>query len=285
MKKFLITCFYLTLTLAVCAGGFLFPSTLNAYQDRQIFSKIEHTAMDPPSLTYSSSLYDTLLLLSSDHYFVDYPSTGNNRSREEVQKIAMDFIEQLVSHGIIDKDSVKNVSSYISTLQLAIASEDASGDVLIDVENIKDATISKDTDGKTRDIDVQKKASLEITTAVVWSCSITYDSSCYISLSIDDKSGKAVGLSISSAQILNLTLSDSELELDAFAASIADFYKNYYELKAKPIQHAIVRRISTTMFEKDGSLLEASYTIQLEKDDGTKLPMPLWIYSDHMSIN
>ena len=61
MKKFLITCFYLSVTLAVCAAGFLLPSALNNYQDRQIFAKIEHPAIEPTELTYSSSLYDTLV--------------------------------------------------------------------------------------------------------------------------------------------------------------------------------------------------------------------------------
>ena len=70
MKKFFITCLYLSLTVAVCTAGFLLPSMLNDYQDRLIFAKIEHTAIEPPELTYSSSLFDTLRLLSKDHYFV-----------------------------------------------------------------------------------------------------------------------------------------------------------------------------------------------------------------------
>ena len=56
IKKIIVTCFYLALTLAVCTAGFLLPSVLNSYQDRQIFSKIEHTAMEPPELTAPACL-------------------------------------------------------------------------------------------------------------------------------------------------------------------------------------------------------------------------------------
>lgn len=68
MKKLITACLCLLLTLAVTAAGFLLPSAMSAYQDRQTFSKIEHMSMEPLELTYSSSLYDTLRLLSKGHY-------------------------------------------------------------------------------------------------------------------------------------------------------------------------------------------------------------------------
>ena len=121
IKKIIVTCFYLALTLAVCTAGFLLPSVLNSYQDRQIFSKIEHTAMEPPELTYSSSLFDTLRLLSKEHYFVNYPSSGSKRTPEEICEKSLELIDSLNAYGFELKETA---SSYSATLQLAIVSVD-----------------------------------------------------------------------------------------------------------------------------------------------------------------
>ncbi len=110
MKKFFITCLYLSLTVAVCTAGFLLPS------------KNEHTAIEPPELTYSSSLFDTLRLLSKDHYFVEYPSAGSSRTGEEIYAAACGLLKQLTEYGVLSPDSAYDITTYTTALQLAIVS-------------------------------------------------------------------------------------------------------------------------------------------------------------------
>jgi len=275
MKKFLITCFYLTLTLAVCAAGFLLPSALNDYQDRQIFAKIEHTAMEPPELAYSSSLYDTLRLLAKEHYFVEYPSTGSKRTEEEIYSIASDLTEQLKKYNVLLRQEY-TISHYTTTLQLAIVS---------------DGMLNTDS-GSTQDVSHAKSgleeysetASSDITTAVVWNCTIYYQSGCWLSVGIDDKSGKIVSFSLFTDRLLMLTSSDSEEELNAFAASIAEFCGDYYEMPAASLQQSVIRSYDTISKTSNG-IIEASYTIQMKEENGEKLQMPLRIFPDYMMLN
>ena len=183
MKKFLITCFYLSVTLAVCAAGFLLPSALNNYQDRQIFAKIEHPAIEPTELTYSSSLYDTLRLFTRAHYFVEYPSTGSKRTDEEIYTIASESIQLLQKYNVISSDLKNDITNYTTSLQLAVVTERN------DYTNlINDQPYSSAIDAESSTQDESEPASVDITTAVVWSCSIYFKSGYWIDIWIDDKS-------------------------------------------------------------------------------------------------
>lgn len=280
MKKFLITCFYLTLTLAVCAAGFLLPSALNNYQDRQIFAKIEHTAMKPPELAYSFSLYDTLRLLSQKHYFVEYPSAGSRRSSEEIYTIASDLTTQFQKYNIFSdlEDTEDTILHYATTLQLAIVSDGMQDTDLTASEGYPAADAEEGMDV------YSETSALDITTAVVWNCSINYQSGRWLSIGIDDKSGKMVSLSMYTDQISVLTSSGEEAALKAFAASIADFCRDYYELPATCLQQSVIHSYNT-IYEKNNGILEAYYTIQIKTEDGQTIQMPLRIYPDYMILN
>lgn len=279
MKKFLITCFYLSLTLTICTAGFLLPSTLNAYQDRQIFAKIEHTAMEPPELAYSSSLYDTLRLLSQEHYFVDYPSKGSKRTADEINAIAADLIKQIQAYSITFPASDTVSASYTSTLQLAILSD---GYQYTDVTGSKTDVSSVDAFEDPNAPGTEN--ALDITTAVVWSCSVSFDNGCWIDIWIDDKSGKAVAVSMFTNQIYTLMSSGSEKELSEFASSIAGFSETYYGLPATLLEESITRSYNS-LFEKNSSVIEASYTIQLKEEDGQLIQMPLRIRPECLVFN
>lgn len=77
--------------------------------------------MELPELTYSSSLFDTLRLLSKEHYFVNYPSSGSKRTPEEICEKSLELIDSLNAYGFELKETA---SSYSATLQLAIVSVD-----------------------------------------------------------------------------------------------------------------------------------------------------------------
>lgn len=278
MKKFFISFLYLALTLAVCAAGFLLPSTLNDYQDRQIFATIEHTAMEPPELTYSSSLYDTLRLLSHEHYFVEYPSAGSKRNDKEIYAISSGLIDQLKQYGTLLPDGAYDITNYTASLQLAIVSDNMP---YTDANSSEAAAFGTDA---AKDLNEHSEtAALDITTAVVWSCAIYFESGYWMHIWIDDKSGKAVSFSMYTGQNLILASYTDAGDLDAFAAEVAAFAEDYYELPATPLQQSIVHAYNQ-MFEK-GSIFEAYYTIQLKEEDGGLIQMPLRILQDCMTLN
>ncbi len=281
MKKFLIACFYLSVTLAVCAASFQFPSMLNTYQDKQIFAKIEHTAMEPPELTYSFSLYDTLQLFSKDHYFVAYPSAGSKRTDEEIYKIASDVVLQLQSYGVISTDFNYDITNYTTQLQLAIVSE---GKTDSDI-SAEQSTFSV-TDEENAKENLSGKSSSDITTAVVWSCSIYFDSGYWIDIWIDDKSGKAVSFSMFIEQTQLLTSEGNQKILDAFADCTAKFAEHYYELPAIALEHSFVHSFNS-LFEKEknASIIEAYYTIQLKDENGILIQIPLKIRPECTILN
>lgn len=279
MKKFLISCFYLTLTLIVCAAGFLLPSTLNNYQDRLIFAKIEHTAMEPPELTYSSSLFDTLRLFAQEHYFVEYPSTGSKRTSEEIYKLSLDLLEQLKEYEILFPDSEYTITNHAASLQLAIVSD---GKQYTDADN--KASISSALQSEKSIDEHSEELSLDITTAVVWSCSIYFESGYWIDIWIDDKSGKLVAFSMFTERTLAMTSSGNKEDLDAFAAFAATFLEDYYELPATSLQQSFVHSYNP-LFEKDNSILEAYYMIQLKEENGNYIEIPLKIRPECTILN
>ncbi|MDE7313806.1 MAG: hypothetical protein K2N87_19645 [Eubacterium sp.] len=275
LKKILVTCFYLAFTLAVCTAGFLLPSILNDYQDRQIFAKIEHTAMEPPELTYSSSLFDTLHLLSQEHYFVNYPSTGSKRTSEEACAKSLEFIESLDAYGFQLSEPIA-AANCSATLQLAIVSVDSPYPNII-----QDVSSAVDTE------DAKKQAAdtaSDITTAVVWKCSIYYESGYWINLWLDDKSGKAVACSMFTDQIYALIHYGSKQQLDSFASTAANFLEDYYELPATLLEQSVIHS-TYPLFDKGGNVMEASYIIQLKEEDGNLIQIPLQLSQDCMILN
>lgn len=279
MKKFLITCFYLSVTLAVCAAGFLLPSALNNYQDRQIFAKIEHPAIEPTELTYSSSLYDTLRLFTRAHYFVEYPSTGSKRTDEEIYTIASESIQLLQKYNVISSDLKNDITNYTTSLQLAVVTERN------DYTNlINDQPYSSAIDAESSTQDESEPASVDITTAVVWSCSIYFKSGYWIDIWIDDKSGKAVSFSMFIEQTQELASSGNRDILDTFANAAAKFAEHYYELPATALEPSIVRSFSS-LFEKDAGIIQAYYTIQLKEENGTLIQVPFKIRPECIILN
>ena len=278
MKKFFITCLYLSLTVAVCTAGFLLPSMLNDYQDRLIFAKIEHTAIEPPELTYSSSLFDTLRLLSKDHYFVEYPSAGSSRTGEEIYAAACGLLKQLTEYGVLSPDSAYDITNYTTALQLAIVSDSTQPS-----DSSTDHTLPSAVDAQKAKKDHSGKSAADITTAVVWSCGIYFNSGYWINIWFDDKSGKAVAGSMFTEQAQILTSSGSQ-ELDVYADAVAAFAEHYYELPAAALKQSFVHAYNT-LFEKKDSIIEAYYTIQLKEESGTSIELPLKIRPECIIIN
>lgn len=275
LKKLLVTCFYLALTFAVCTAGFLLPSVLNDYQDKQIFAKIEHTAMEPPELTYSSSLFDTLRLLSREHYFVNYPSTGSKRTSEEIYAASLELLESLDAYGFQLSEPAA-ASNYTATLQLAIVSVDYPYS-----DGMQAVTSAVDTESEKK---ASKEAASDITTAVVWECSIYFSSGYWINIWIDDKSGKAVACSMFTNQTYTLVSSCDKKLLDDFAAAVAKFSEDYYELPATVIEQPVIHS-GNLMFEKNGGVSEAAYTIQLKEENGSLIQIPLQLRREYVLFN
>lgn len=283
MKKICITCFYLFLTLAIAAGGFFLPSALNAYQDGQIFAKIEHTAMESLELTYSSSLLDTLRLLSQKHYFVEYPSAGSKRTDEEIYGIALEIIDQLKANGLLPTDSASGITNYNAELQLAIASEDKE---IVNVYNGVNQKIDSDvTDaqsGGNAQTDTQPP---DITSAVVWLCSVYFKSGYQIAFWIDDKSGKTVSCSMFTKQSQSLTAIQDESKLHVFASNIAAFLQEYYGMPAKLGPQPAFHSYGSPLFEKNAGIFEVVYTIQLTEENGNLIEMPLRVLPEGLTLN
>lgn len=277
MKKILITCFYLLITAAISASGFLLPAVISDYQDKQIFAKIDHTSMEPLELTYSSSLYDTLRLLSEGHYYVDYPLTGSSRTADEVYDIVLRLIGQFEDYGIILSDSGYTVTNHTITLQLAIASDnnrytDAFGTAQ------ESGFYTGEESGST-----ESDASSDITTAVVWACSVYFVSGYWMNFWIDDKSGSAVAFSMYTGQsVLSDSLNDSNLDL--FVNRLTSFLQNYYGLPAESLPVSVIHS-ANPLFDKEVIPAEAGYTIQLKEDSGKLIHMPLRIHPEYMILN
>lgn len=279
MKKFFITCLYLSLTAAVCTAGFLLPSMLNDYQDRLIFAKIEHTAMESPELTYSSSLYDTLRLFSKGHYFVEYPSAGSNRTGEEIYAAACELIRQLEKYDVLTFETTYDITNYTTALQLAIVSDGNSSS-----DSFPDQSSASAVDEKKAKKDPAGESAADITTAVVWSCSIYFNSGSWIDIFFDDKSGKAVAASMFTQQAQILTGSGDQKLSDSFADSVADFAEHYYELPAAAMEQSFVHSYNS-LFDKTTGIAEAYYTIQLKEETGTSIELPLRIRPEYIIFN
>lgn len=319
MKKHLMTGFYILLTITVCAAGFLLPSALIAYQDNQIFAKIEHSPLEPMELTYSSSLLDTLQMLSVCHvpYYVDYPASGSSRTEKEVYQIVKDILDRLEEYGIfvrsdiiIDPDladskthtdsqkTAKDAATYHSErLQLAIASDESvsslsePGDSYDLANDISDSsnnssgnlTNSSGTAAEKKDsVKNINQITSDMKTAVVWQCTVYFQSGCWLNIWIHDKSGKAVAFTMYTEQSA-LAVRNKE-NLDSFTDAMQTFVQDYYELPAElvPLSDNEVSYPAETIPD----ITESIYKICLKDETSSRsIEIPFTVRAEYMTFN
>lgn len=284
LLKIMITCSYLILTIAVSAAGFLLPSALSDYQDKQIFARIEHSPIELTELTYSSSLIDTLELLSGSHHYVNYPVSGSKRNAKDVFKIASELTDQLKEHNLIPEGD--EIINHTESLQLAIASEE-----LYDFSTNTNEIDSSDNSDSSNPSDIQTddtaNSSTDIATAVVWSCTLNFESDFWLHACIDDKSGKAVALIFFTDSIGNAAIEaaySTDRSADYLANQMAAFVQDYYGFPAK-LSKQSVDDIRSLYGEKVDMASAVEYTIQLKDDSGRTIYLPLTLHFDDLSFN
>lgn len=285
MKKFFLTCFYSILTLGISCTGFLLPSTLSAYQDEQIFSRIEQSSIEPMEFTYSSSLQDTLRLITSDFYLMDYPAGAGKRSQEEIYKIVSNAVEQLEDRGIsifLPEDTVVDQNA---SLKLAISSDYMSQNTSVS------AGVSESNDEDTQDSSKKSKGSgkknrtsSDITTAALWNCSLYSSYGYWAYFMIDDESGKIVTLSLYTLQ--TSTAAWDRNSLDSLIKKLAKFLQEHVGLQAEAIlQSAKTMTLKSEkelpgIFDSLPYVNEYSYLIQLKIKSGSFIQLPVQINTD-----
>lgn len=283
MKKFLVCCSYFILTAAVSSAGFLMPSAMSSYQDQQIAVKIEHPAIEPMELTYSSSLIDTLRLLSQEHYYVEYPASGSSRSADEIYEIALDTVKQLKAYHISIPSS--GISNHTVTLQLAIASVSHYSEIWGTDHTATDAAagaanLLKNTGNTDK---TKNKEASGISTAVVWSCSLSFEFGYYMNIWIDDKSGKAVAFMLFTEQ--TELAAYGKLDREEFISQVTAFAQDYYGLPAKSVQQENIQKDLSPFYANEYAISSISYIIQLKEESGKKIKMPLILQPELMMLN
>lgn len=284
MKKFLVTGFYFALTAAVCAAGFWFPSALSKYQDEQIYAKIERPAVEPMTLTYSSSLHDTLQLLSNNYYFVEYPYAGSIHTENEVQKIVSRLLKKFEKYGLLTQNLLSGSGNAVQgqsiTLSLAIASNGApSGQSHVSSMSNRSST--------TKDIlpvtdNTANSRTTDYTTAVIWDCSIYFQDSSILIMSIDDKSGKLVGYNIYNAQV---PVYMNEKELSQYADAVAKFLKRHYGMKARATLSGLNEVLDQKIYDEKAFYIESTHSIKLTEESGDTIQLKLINSSHEINFN
>ncbi len=288
MKKFvnvLFTCFYLALTLAVLVASFWLPSVLFDYQDRQLSAKIGQSKIKPTTFTYSSSLYDTLRILSDEHTFVDYAPSASNRNEKEVCKIALDAIKQLKKYDIQILEPNDHIIEQHAFFQLAIASTPAYSVTDAKLSHKGNAAYSESqssvgTNAKIQSTD-KDDAKSNIATAAIWLTQSITEYGYIANIYIDDISGKTVGFSIHSSQSF-MAANDQEMANLLFD-STAKFAQNYYGQPVKLLPAKTIYGTDST----DGFYgnPEAFQTIQLTDESNGLIEMPLKLEYEHLIFN
>lgn len=293
MKKILVTSFYFTVTAAVCMIGFWFPSALCKYQDEQIYAKIERPAVEPITLTYSSSLHDTLQLLKDEYYSVEYPYSGSIHTEKEIHEIISRLLKKFKKYGILTQNLLPDTGNAIkgqsATLSLAIASDNdpnnlpggissMSGNAFSSTLTKPDDTISNatsSTDASTSPDTIAGQAdstalATDYTTAVLWDCSVYFQDSSLLIMSIDDKSGKMVSFNFYNPQ--GIIRNMDEKQLSEYANAVAKFLKNYYGMKA----HATLVELKKIPYYDEKNLItESLHSIRLTDDSGNIIQLEL----------
>lgn len=285
MKKFIITCLYFALTLAVAAASYYLPSASSDYQDQQMSAEIEYSKIEPIALTYSSSLLDTMRLLSSGYYTVAYPLTGSSRTEEEIYEITLQAIKQLEAHKIVSPKFKKRIMGYHATLVLCISDSPEDTDVQYPTDSTAAAGSTSTLPGSSsegRTVDYDGQSSRDITSAIMWHCYLNIENEINALFKIDDKSGKVAGFCIwSYPNILDTDDRTVDELTDAFCA----FAQDYYELPAKAISHKVedVQAAEYAQTKYTPSLLRCF--IRLTEESGDEIRMPLLIYPDNWALN
>lgn len=278
MKRFLVTFLSVILTFAVSAAGFLLPQLLNEYQDERIFSTIEHSSIEPMEFTYSSSLLDTLRLISSGYFLVEYPATASRHSDDDIYQTSLHLVKTLKQYGIEIFDEDDAIINHETYLHLAIASN-----------NTKTQTEASATDNgdekqaaQTGSMPQSNSNSQEITTAVIWRCILYSANGYWVSFKIDDKSGEMIDFSIFSEQTIASAYSKTEIE--KLVNSVCAFLENHYKLPADPILQKM-EPASTGFFEKQPFISETHYIIQFKETSGNLIQIPLRIHTNYLVMN
>lgn len=279
MKKFLVTGFYFALTAAICAAGFWFPSALSKYQDEQIYAKIERPAVEPMTLTYSSSLHDTLQLLSNNYYSVEYPYASSIHTESEVHKIVSRLLKKFGKYGLLTENLLSGSGNAIqgqsATLSLAIACDGApSGQS--HASSISNSSSTTNDVLPVTDSTVESRIA-DYTTAVIWNCSIYFQDSSMLIMSIDDKSGKLVGYNIYNAQVSAYM---DEKELSKYADAVAKFLKNHYGMKAHATLSELNEAPVQKIYDEKAFYIESTHSIKLTEESGDTIQLKL-INSTH----
>lgn len=289
MKKILITCFYFALTAAVCAACFWFPSALSKYQDEQIYAKIECPAVEPMTLTYSSSLYDTLRLLSNEYYSVEYPYAGSSHTESQMFDLASRLLKKFEKYGLLTQNLRSEANNAVqgqsATLSLAIASNSPSSGTgnTSSFTNDKAAVSTQSNQSAAGNPSAASGAAghaVDYTTAAIWDCSFYFQDSSILKMFLDDKSGKLVGFNIYNAQLPPGYL--DETQLSKYADAVAKFLKAHYGMKA----HAILENLTEAPAYDDKILnLESTHSIQLTDSSGDTIQLKLINQSHEINFN
>lgn len=286
MKKLFITCVYFTLALAAAAASCLLPAASFSYQDQQMSAGVEYSKIEPIAFTYSSSLLDTMRLLSSSYYIVEYPLTGSSRTAKEISQITLDAIEQLTDHGITVFDSKKQILGYHATLQLAISkySDTDTGQVSANTVYPEAENQSSAMDNAKQPVDAEDtvQESMDITSAIIWQCYVYTTNGVEANFKIDDKSGKVVGFCI---WIYPGALISDLDETDKIMDRICAFAKDYYGLPAKTIAEKTESITDAKSAKTENTASVLRYYIELSEENGDKISMPLQIYADTWMLN
>lgn len=281
MKKSITACFYLTLTSIVITAIFFLPSVLFWYQDQQMSAKIEQTEIKSMEFTYSNSLFDTLKLLSSGYYTVEYPSGEGTHTVEEIREIASKAFRQLFvygkKYGISLLDEKDKFIDYEISLQLAIS------------DNYEtDSTSGSESKSGMADASGSKPGAQDgtdargITSAVVWQCYMTSEYRNPALFLIDDKSGKIASVffwNVSEA----LGTGSSFWPADAALKTVRRFLRRHYGLEVKTVP--AYNKYTYNSDAKEAGRYRASYTIRLTDEFGTHVQIPLIIRPDIISLN
>ncbi len=265
IKKILITGFYFTVTAIVCAIGFRLPSAWCKYQDKQIYAKIERPKVEPITLTYSSSLYDTLQLLTGDYYFVEYPYAGSIHTEAEIHKIVSALIKKMERSGILTPNALpyspNAIEGQSASLSLAIASDSG-------VYNTKNGFQAAPTLGAS-----------DYRTAFIWDCTVYFEDTSILLMSIDDKSGKLVGFNIYNSREISDYMTDMERKGAPphlkFANAVAKFLKKHYQMKTNAVWKETREPADKKIYDQNALPTEYVYSIKLTDDSGNTLQLPL----------
>lgn len=287
MKKFFITCFYFTLALAATAASYRMPAASSFYQDQQMSAGVEYSKIEPTAFTYSSSLLDTMRLLSSNYYIVEYPLTGSSRAPKEIYQITLNAIKQLTNHGLTVFHSKEPVLGYHATLQLAISkySNTDNSQISTDSGYPQAGNQSVDTISSSDPPDdavETAKDSMDITSAIIWQCYVYTADGIEANFKIDDKSGKVVGFCIWSYP--NALLSDTN-KTSKIMDNLCAFAKDYYGLPAKIITEETASVTDAKSFKAEYETSTLYYYLELSEETSDKIHIPLQIYPDSWMLN